>query len=69
MRFVSPVIPRTPLRCAVCLGALFVVLAGCGTRSDPAGAKNTILVVGDGMGAAQREAIELASAGAYGTSR
>lgn len=43
------------------------MLAGCGTRSDPPEAKNTILVVGDGMGAAQREAIELAGAGAYGT--
>jgi alkaline phosphatase len=68
MRFISPVIPRIPMRCtAACLGVLFVVLAGCGTRSDPAEAKNTILVVGDGMGTAQREAIELASAGAYGT--
>jgi alkaline phosphatase len=68
MRFVSPVSPRIPMRCAAaCLGAVFVVLAGCSTRSDPAEAKNTILVVGDGMGAAQREAIELASAGAYGT--
>jgi alkaline phosphatase len=59
---------RILMVCAtLCLGALFVVLAGCSISPDPEEAKNVILVVGDGMGAAQREAIELASAGAYGT--
>ena len=50
-----------------CLGALFVLFVGCSDSSDLEEAKNVILVVGDGMGATQREAIELASAGAYGT--
>jgi alkaline phosphatase len=70
MRFFSPVSPRILMVCATaCLGALFVVLAGCSVSPGPeeAEAKNVILVVGDGMGAAQREAIELASAGAHGT--
>jgi alkaline phosphatase len=68
MRFFSPVSPRTLMVCAaVCLGALLVVFAGCSVSRGPEEAKNVILVVGDGMGAAQREAIELASAGAYGT--
>ena len=68
MRFYSPVSPRILMVCAaVCLGALLMVFAGCSVRSGSEEAKNVILVVGDGMGAAQREAIELASAGAYGT--
>ncbi len=49
------------------LGVLFVILAGCSGSSDPEEAKNVILVVGDGMGVAQREAIQLTSVGARGT--
>jgi alkaline phosphatase len=66
--FFSPVSPRTLMVCATaCLGALFVLFVGCSDSSDLEEAKNVILVVGDGMGATQREAIELASEGAYGT--
>jgi alkaline phosphatase len=66
--FFSPVSPRTLMVCATaCLGALFVLFVGCSDSSDLEEAKNVILVVGDGMGATQREAIELASAGAHGT--
>jgi alkaline phosphatase len=66
--FFSPVSPRTLMVCATaCLGSLFVLFVGCGENSDLEKAKNTILVVGDGMGAAQREAIELASEGVHGT--
>jgi alkaline phosphatase len=50
-----------------CLGALFVLFVGCSDSSDLEEAKNVILVVGDGMGATQREAIELASEGVHGT--
>ncbi len=50
-----------------CLGALFVLFVGCSDGSDLEEAKNVILVVGDGMGAAQREAIELASEGVHRT--
>lgn len=50
-----------------CLGALFVLFVGCSDSSDREGAKNVILVVGDGMGATQRESIELASEGVHGT--
>jgi alkaline phosphatase len=68
MRFYSSVSSRILMVCAaVCLGALLVVFAGCSVRSGSEEAKNVILVVGDGMGVAQREAIELASAGAYRT--
>jgi alkaline phosphatase len=68
MRFFSPNASRFLIRFTPAgFGALLVmVLAGCGVLSSPGEAKNVILVVGDGMGAAQREAIELASAGAYG---
>ncbi len=50
-----------------CLGALFVLFVGCSDGSDLEEAKNVILVVGDGMGATQREAIELASEGVHRT--
>jgi alkaline phosphatase len=48
--------------------ALVMVLAGCGilaSSADDQGAENVILIVGDGMGAAQREAIQLVSVGAH----
>ncbi len=48
-------------------GALFATLAGCGVlpRLGEGEAKNVILIVGDGMGAAQRNAVQLASVGAH----
>ena len=48
-------------------GALFAALAGCGVLPSfgEGEAKNVILVVGDGMGAAQRDAVQLASVGAH----
>lgn len=46
------------------LVALCAVLTGCG-GSGSGEAENVILIVGDGMGAAQREAIQLASVGSY----
>lgn len=57
---------RSPIHFATAclLVALFVVLAACGAPSDSAEARNVILVVGDGMGLAQRNAIKLASVGA-----
>jgi alkaline phosphatase len=49
---------------ACLLGALSAVLVGCGAPSGSGEARNAILVVGDGMGLAQRDAIQLASVGA-----
>ena len=48
---------------ACLLGALSAVLIGCGAPSGSGEARNVILVVGDGMGLAQRDAIQLASVG------
>ena len=70
MRFFSAIVPGFRLQriaASAGLAALVMVLAGCGPLFGPAedrGAKNVILIVGDGMGAAQRDAIQLASVGA-----
>lgn len=49
------------------LAAILAILAGCGILPGSGEARNVILVVGDGMGAAQRDATQLAEAGAHGT--
>jgi alkaline phosphatase len=71
VRFFSPIVLSfrvQRLAASAGLAALVLVLAGCGILSGPAedrGAKNVILIVGDGMGAAQRDAIQLVSVGAH----
>jgi len=71
VRFFSATVPSfrvQRLAASAGLAALVLVLAGCGILSVPAedrGAKNVILIVGDGMGAAQRDAIQLVSVGAH----
>ena len=54
---------RFPVRLTLGVGTLLAVLTSCGVLSSPAETENVILVVGDGMGVAQRDAIQLASVG------
>lgn len=56
-----------PLAMAAGVAVVLAVLAGCGVLPGSGEAQNVILIVGDGMGAAQRDAIQLAEAGAQGT--
>lgn len=54
---------RSAWLAAACLAAVLAVLTGCSFSAGTREAENVILVVGDGMGAVQRNAIQLASVG------